>query len=510
VTGSLQTNRSLARTFLLLVLQISLFAVILAVAAMVAWDLRLYRRTWIGDLASQAELIGSVSSSALKFGDREAAREYLGLLKYRPRMLEAAIYDSRGARFATYVRDGLQPTLPDRPGPEGVRDDDGDLIAFQRIVDGGEILGTIYIRARHDIRSRLLGYSGIGLVVTALAMAASFLLWRRLQRRVVGPIQDVARVARDVVSLSDYSRRAPIVSDDEVGLMAHSFNSMLDVVERRTSDLEAANAKLGKEVEARAAAQEEILRLNAGLEDTVLRRTEQLTVAVKELESFCHSVSHDLRAPLRAIHGFSQALAGDFSEALPEQAHRFLARIMSSAARMEQLIEDLLNLSKVHRSDLSRQRVDVSQLAREVAASIRAAEPARTVDIEVWSDLEAFADARLLRSALENLLGNAWKFTSKSEHARIEVGSMSDDGKKVFYVRDNGAGFDMRYADKLFGVFQRLHRMDEFPGTGIGLATVARIVARHGGRVWAEGRVGQGAAFYFTLGDGAPAGVRES
>jgi signal transduction histidine kinase len=509
VTGSLQTNRSLARTFLLLVLQISFFAVILAVAAMVAWDLELYRRSSIGDLASQAELLGSVSSSALKFGDRDAAREYLGLLKYRPRMLEAAIYDSRGARFAEYVREGSEPALPHLPGPDGVHKDGGDMVAFQRILDSGEILGTIYVRAHHDIQSRLLGYSGIGLVVTALAMSASFLLWRRLQRRVVGPIQDVARAARDVVSLSDYSRRAPIVSDDEVGLMAQSFNSMLDVVERRTSDLEAANAELGREVEARAAAQGEILRLNAELEETVRRRTEQLTVAVQELESFCYSVSHDLRAPLRAIHGFSQALAGDFSEALPEQAHRFLSRIMASAARMEQLIEDLLNLSKVHRSDLSRQRVDVSQLVREVAASVRAAEPARTVEIEIWNDLEAFADARLLRTALENLLGNAWKFTSKAKHARIEIGSMSADEKKVFYVRDNGAGFDMRYASKLFGVFQRLHRMDEFPGTGIGLATVARIVARHGGRIWAEGRVGQGAAFYFTLGDAPQAGVRE-
>jgi light-regulated signal transduction histidine kinase (bacteriophytochrome) len=221
--------------------------------------------------------------------------------------------------------------------------------------------------------------------------------------------------------------------------------------------------------------------------------------ANRELESFSYSVAHDLRAPLRGIDGFSQALVEDCAGQLDDRGREYLKYIRESAQRMTQLIDDLLVLSRVTRADLNRTRVDLSSLARSVVERLQVSGTDRAVTWTIQDGLIATGDARLLRAALENLLGNAWKFTSKQPSARIEFGALFEKQHVVYFVRDNGAGFDMTYAGKLFGAFQRLHAAEEFEGTGIGLATVQRIVRRHGGRVWAEGAVGRGASFYFTL-----------
>jgi PAS domain S-box-containing protein len=221
--------------------------------------------------------------------------------------------------------------------------------------------------------------------------------------------------------------------------------------------------------------------------------------AIRELESFSYSVAHDLRAPLRAIDGFSQALFEDYGERLDDEGRRYLARVRQSAQRMAELIDDLLTLSRVTRSELRRSRVDLSALAHTLLGGLHRLDPERQVETVVEPGLVADADPQLTAIALDNLLGNAWKFTSKRPDGRIEVGRLPDRDELTYYVRDNGAGFDMTYRDKLFGVFQRLHTEVEFPGTGIGLATVARIAQRHRGRIWADGAVGEGATFYFTL-----------
>ncbi len=223
--------------------------------------------------------------------------------------------------------------------------------------------------------------------------------------------------------------------------------------------------------------------------------------ASKELEAFSYSVAHDLRAPLRGIDGFSQALLDDYGDRLDAVGLGYLERCRKLAQRMAELIDDLLALSRVTRAELGRESVDLGALARAAIARLQRAEPARQVEIVIATNLTGDADPRLLSVALDNLLGNAWKFTSKSSGARLELGSEVTPSGLAYFVRDNGAGFDQQYAHKLFGVFQRLHTEVEFPGTGIGLATVARIIHRHRGRVWAEGEVGKGATFYFTLGD---------
>jgi PAS domain S-box-containing protein len=234
--------------------------------------------------------------------------------------------------------------------------------------------------------------------------------------------------------------------------------------------------------------------------DELLRRhTAQVEAANAELDAFAYAVSHDLRAPLRSLDGFSQALLEDYADRLDQQGKDYLQRVRLGSQRMAQLIDDLLNLSRVTRSEMRLEPVDLSALARAVAADLQKTEPNRQVEFTITPDLVVRADRGLMRVVLDNLMSNAWKFTGKRPHAHIALGVTKHDGGPAYFVRDDGAGFDMAYVDKLFGAFQRLHGAAEFAGTGIGLATVQRIIHRHGGRVWAESEPDRGATFYFTV-----------
>jgi light-regulated signal transduction histidine kinase (bacteriophytochrome) len=276
------------------------------------------------------------------------------------------------------------------------------------------------------------------------------------------------RDATDRFAKGDLDHRVNIANKDEIGDLATSFNNMAYELKNEIAE----HKRVGDE----------------------------LSAANKELEAFCYSVSHDLRAPLRGIDGFSRALVEDYADMLDSEGKGYLHRIRIACQRMGQLIDDLLALSRITRRDMCREGVvDMSVMAQEIAADLQKRQPERRVEFSITEGLKANVDTQLMQLALLNLLDNAWKFTEKHPHAKIEFGVTQNGKGPVYFVRDDGAGFDMKYVDKIFGAFQRLHDINEFEGTGIGLATVQRIIHRHGGRIWAEGAVEQGATFYFAL-----------
>ena len=320
-------------------------------------------------------------------------------------------------------------------------------------------------------RAYLLNMAPIAALIVLVGAALAWWGSRRLTR----PLVEVTHAA-EAISTGDLEQRVSVQRDDELGRLARSFNSMAEQVSRSHHHLEA----------------------------QVAERTQALAGTNAELESFSYSVSHDLRAPLRAIHGFARILLEDHNAKLEPEAQRLLGVIDQNTRRMGQLIDDLLSFSRLGRQGISAGRVDMTELTRLVADEIRRTEGEKNghVDIKIGALLPAHGDRALLRQVISNLVQNAVKFTRGRPNARIEVGSRPDGQETVYYVKDNGAGFDERYIDKLFGVFQRLHSTEEFEGTGVGLAIVKRIVQRHGGRVWAEGKVNEGATFFFSLPSG--------
>ncbi len=336
---------------------------------------------------------------------------------------------------------------------------------------------------------------------------------RLLRQASVYPILLLAALAGVLVGASAAPRRVALL---DLGLLLAGAASLAVLARCRARRAQDLHQRALREAEARS---EELARIEERcrrladeacaverrnteeLERRVAERTVELAAVNRELEAFSYSVSHDLRAPLRAIDGFSQALLEEQGERLEPRAMEYLRRTRNASQRMSQILEDLIRLSRVARSELKREPVDLSALFREVAAEIRERGNGRTVLLVAEDGLRAHCDPRLLRVALENLVGNAYKFTRHQQEPRVEFGVAAGEGGPVFFIRDNGAGFDMAQAEKLFKPFQRLHSAAQFEGSGIGLATLQRIVLRHGGRVWAEGEPGRGAAFYFTLGE---------
>jgi PAS domain S-box-containing protein len=296
--------------------------------------------------------------------------------------------------------------------------------------------------------------------------------------------------AKEIVYVESWQRRR----DGEKRLLAWSCRALKDEKGNTEGVLSSAN-----DITEQKQTEEEIRKLNAELEQRVIDRTAQLEAANRELEAFSYSVSHDLRAPLRSIDGFSQALQEEYQEILDDTGKGYLERVRKATQRMSLLIDDLLKLSRVIRSEFKCESIALSEMIREIAGEYQKNNPDRAVDVVIQEGVVVQGDPQLLQIALVNLMDNAWKFTGKKAYPRIEFGPAVQNGEPLYFIRDNGVGFDMAYVDTLFGAFQRLHTKEEFAGTGIGLATVKRIINRHGGHVWAEGEVGKGATFYFKL-----------
>jgi len=455
------------------------------------WSLR--ERT-LDALAVRGRIIAANTTASLAFANVADARELLSALRVDPHIVAAVLYDKGGHEFAAYPANVAADAVPAVPGPDGYRFERGLLIGFQPVVQAGsQRLGTLYLAS--DLKAiydtfRLSGI--IGLAVLAVALLAAYLLSHVLQGTISQPILALAETAKAVSTRQDYSVRAPKLGEDELGVLTDAFNQMLGRIEDQKNELQRYAAELERRVEART---HELQERNESLR----RNAAELLAANTELDAFAYSVSHDLRAPLRSIDGFSQVLLEDYAGKLDEAGQESLQRVRAASQRMGTLIDDLLKLARVTRAEIRTEDVDLSGMARDIVADLQRTTPERQVEFEIAPGLKARGDTRLLRVALDNLLRNSWKYTAKQPAPRVEFRSADANGGRTFMVRDNGAGFDMKYADKLFGVFQRLHAAADFEGTGIGLATVRRIINRHGGRIWAEGAVDQGATFYFTL-----------
>jgi signal transduction histidine kinase len=476
--------RSISTRLTMMNMLVSGVALLLACAGFFAYDQVTFRQSLIRTLSAQAEIVGYNSVSAIIFNDPQSAQRTLDALRSSTNVASAGIVTLDRRPFAQYNRDRndevteLPPLSAERS--ETYRFGSTHVTLMREILSEGKPIGFVYIRADLvELDQRLKRYGLISLAVLLISLLAALLISSGFRKSVAQPIVQLAETARQVSRDRDYSVRvAPNREQNELAVLIDAFNEMLREIQQREGELQKAHDEL---------------------EQRVLERTRDLESTNRELEAFSYSVSHDLRAPLETMSGFSYLLLKNYENKLDDNGKASLMSIRAAVRRMAELIDDLLNLSRITTSNMSRTKIDLTNFAQAVMEELCRREPARQVEFIAPPTAETYADPRLMRIVMENLLRNSWKYTSQHVSARIEFGVEARDGQSVYYVKDDGSGFDARAKDRLFQPFQRLHSAAEFPGNGIGLATVRRIIQRHGGRVWAEGAVEQGATFYFTL-----------
>jgi signal transduction histidine kinase len=401
----------------------------------------------------------------------------LSALQSSPNILAAGIFTSNGHPLAQYSRDA-GGEIRDIPHPDAGKTQGywfhGDhVVLVHKILSEGKPIGIVYLRASlAEIDRRLRRYALIAFGVLLVSLIAANAVSSSFRRSVAQPIIQLAEAAQRISRDKNYAMRvSPPAGQNELAVLVKSFNEMLS----------------------------ELHKSHEELEKRVAERTRELVFANRELEAFSYSVSHDLRGPLDAINGFTYVLTQKFGPGLDAQQRELLENIRASSRKMTGLIDDLLNLSRVTSSAMRTETVDLGGVARSIMEELRSSSPERNVEFIAAERAEVIGDARLLRILMDNLLRNSWKYTSHHDRARIEFGMARENNRSAYFVKDDGSGFDPRSADRLFQPFQRLHSAAEFPGSGVGLATVQRIVRRHGGEVWATGEKEKGATFYFTI-----------
>jgi signal transduction histidine kinase len=475
----MKTTASIQRKLIRVIALTSSVVLVVTCASYFAYEFFTFRRAMISQLTILGETISANSTAALAFDNSDDAAEILSALKSDKHIVAACLYDAQGNLFAKYPYDLPDDVFPRTPLEESFHFDNTHLTGFQHVTQNGKRLGTLYLRS--DIGAmyeRFQLYAVIAVLVITLSLFLSYLLSKRLQQRITKPILALAKIAKDISLRGDYSVRVTKLEDDEVGVLTDAINQMLVRIEEQT---------------------EEITSLNQGLEQKIIDRTSELQAANKELESFSYSVSHDLRAPLRSIHSYISILNEEYGEKMDEEAKRLINIVTANSQKMGQLIDDLLAFSRLGRRELLKTALNMNSLVTTVWEDQIHLQERSNVTLVCPVLPNAVGDGASMTQVWTNLISNALKYSRHKECSMVEIGHFMQNGATVYFVRDNGAGFDMKYYHKLFGVFQRLHSAKEFEGTGVGLAIVHRIITRHGGRVWAESKVNQGTTFYFSI-----------
>lgn len=478
------TSQSISDKLMRMTLLVGGVSLLLAYFSFLIYDLYSLRQQLMTSMLTEANIVGANSVTALMFDDRQAAENTLSALRNSPQIRAAVIIRPDGTEFARYLRTSSDQfeltehlTLSES---QHFWTKGRDILLGSRIRFQGGWVGSVYLLAETSGVARSIERFGLisaGMLVVCFAIA--LLATSTIRHLVSDPLTDLARTAQIVTRERDYSVRAKIPSSsDELSFLVKSFNEMLGQIQNRDHALEASRAELEQRVE---------------------ERTSELSATNKELEAFSYSVAHDLRGPLQHINNIGFLLQHSASQGLNSEGRLLIDRLLEGSKRMSALIDDLLNLSRASSHPLHRRPIDLSHLVDAITARLQAEKDGRNVRFDIARGAHVFADEGLMQVVLDNLIGNAWKYTSRTESAVIQFGFTDENGETVFYVKDNGAGFNPRYADRLFRPFQRLHSQSEFVGTGVGLATAYRIITRHGGKIWARGDVDQGATFYFTV-----------
>jgi signal transduction histidine kinase len=508
---------SLRQKLLGVVMLATLAALLIALGLLIAYDLRVYHRSVLADMSTQSELIGHMSAPALAFDDQRLARENLALLRLRPRVNAGAIYTNQGKLFATYVAPGRSADFPPVAGADSAQLVDGKLVLFKHIVDNGELLGTVYLRADYEMLDRIADYLLIAFGVCLLALLAAYQIIRRLEYVVAQPILDIAAIAREVVQTGDYSRRARKLSQDEVAELVESFNRMLGEIETRTRALENSNHEIARESEQRSQAQQEVMRLNSELEQRVHERTMQLEVingelalAMEEAKSanqaktaFLSSMSHELRTPLNAILGFAQILVSDKLPSTLAQKKEFAGHILKSGRHLLTLINEILDLAKIESGAVALELApvlmdEILQECQTMIAPLAAPRGIRLLFPQRCGGT-VLADRTRIKQILLNLLSNAVKYNRDGGAVMVDCLAVQE-GSLRLSVQDTGLGLKPEQVQMLFTPFNRLgQEAGVQEGTGIGLVVTKRLVEMMGGTIGVSSSVGVGTVFWIEM-----------
>lgn len=446
----------------------------LCITAFLITEIKSYKARKIISTEAIAKIIGSNNISAIQFLDNEAAKKSLSELSLENDILNASLLDKNNTIFASYTKKGASPFLfNDEIITKKKTEFIGEqLFVYEPVYKDNEFYGTVCLQVElTQLNDIIYERLKIAFFLLFIGIELAFFIAILIQRYISKPLLSLVSVMQEVRETSDYKKRTDVNGKDEISILSLEFNNMLEQIQKRDNELE--------------------LR--------VKKRTEELEFANKELNAFSYSVAHDLKAPLRAINGFSQILKNSYESKLDEEGKNLLKMVIDNSTKLSKLIDDLLEFSKMQKREMVSNAIDMSKTAKDVYDELIVNEKGRTIDFKINPLPPSNGDYAMLKQVWTNLIANALKYTRKKEKAEIEIGSRTTDTEIIYFIKDNGAGFDMAYIGKLFGVFQRLHSAEEFEGNGVGLALVKRIVERHNGKVWAEGKVNEGATFYFSF-----------